>query len=64
MWFVITYDCGIDKGAPAALFLEQSEDEGYGSGAEKDDNELVLELLKDELPEWGRRVLRQFCAVL
>jgi hypothetical protein len=50
-----TYNSGINKGTPAALFLEKGEHKGDGSGTKQNEDELVLELLEDELPErcWG-----------
>jgi hypothetical protein len=51
-----TYNDGIDEGAPATFILEQCQDEGHSSGAKKNEDELVLELLKDELPERRWRV--------
>ena len=51
-----TYNDGIDKCAPAAFVLEQGQDEGHGSGAKEDEDELILELLEDELPERRRRL--------
>lgn len=49
----LTYHCWVNEGTPTAFFLEKSEHKGYDGGTEKDDNELVLELLEDELPDGG-----------
>lgn len=56
-WRKKTYNGGIDKCAPAAFVLEQGQDEGHGGGAKEDEDELVLELLEDELPEGRGRLL-------
>lgn len=53
-----THNGGIDKCAPAAFILEQGEDKRHSGRAKEDEDELVLELLEDELPE-GRG--RLFC---
>lgn len=58
---VATYNGGVDKGSPAALILKEGKDEGHDSRAEKDDDELVLELLKNQLPDGGRRFLGNRC---
>ena len=56
-----TYDCWVYKGSPSLAVLEQGKHEGDGSGAKQDDDELVLELLEDELPDGRRRILWQRC---
>lgn len=47
---------GVDEGGPSLLFFEKGEDEGDGGAGQEDDNELVLELLEDELPEGSGRL--------
>lgn len=51
----LTYDSGINKGAPAALILEKGEDERDSGGTKKDDDKLIFELFENQLPErgWG-----------
>lgn len=56
-----TYNGRIDECAPAALVLEEGEQEGDGSRTEEDEDELVLELLEDELPQRGRGFFRNGC---
>ncbi len=56
-----THDSGVNKGAPAALVFEESEDKGDGGRTEQDQDQLVLELLKNELPQRGGRVLGDRC---
>ena len=56
-------DGRVDKGTPAALLLEEGEDEGDGSGSEEYDDQLVLELLEDELPDRGRRLFGDGCCL-
>ena len=52
-----THNCWVDECAPAALILEQGQDERYGGGTKQDNDELVLELLEDKLQERCRRLL-------
>lgn len=54
-----TYDCGVYEGGPALLVFEQGKHEGHSGGAQQDDDQLVLELLEDELPDGRRRVFWQ-----
>lgn len=56
-----TYDGGVDECAPTALLLEEGQDEGDDSGAQEDDDKLVLELLEDQLPDRGGRLLSDGC---
>ena len=58
----LTYHCWVDEGTPAALFLEKGEHEGNDSGTEEDNDELILELLEDELPDRGGRLFGDGCA--
>lgn len=53
-----SYHDGINKGIPSTFLFEESEEERNGGGAEKDNDELVLELVQDEFPEGRRRFLR------
>jgi hypothetical protein len=57
-------DGGIDEGGPSFLFFEKSEDEGDGGAGQEDDNELVLELLEDELPERSGRLFGNGCSAI
>jgi len=54
-------DGGVDEGAPATLVLKEGEGEGNGGRAEKDDDQLVLELLEDELPDGGGWLFGDSC---
>ena len=45
-----TYNSGINKGAPATLVLKEGQHERDNGRAEQDDDQLVLELFKDQLP--------------
>jgi hypothetical protein len=58
-----TYHCRVDEGGPALLVFEQGKHEGHGGRAEQDDDELVLELLEDELPDGRGRVFWQRCSL-
>lgn len=57
----MTYNCRVNKCAPATVFLEQSQDKGYSSGAKEDENELIFELLENELPQGSRWLVRNSC---
>ena len=57
----LTYHCWVDKSTPTALLLEESEDEGNDGRTEEDDDELVLELLENQLPDGGRGFFRDGC---
>ena len=52
---------GVDECGPSLLFFEKGEDEGNGSAGKEDDDELVLELLEDELPQRSRRLFGNGC---
>lgn len=56
-----TYNSGVDKCAPATLFLEKGQDEGNGGGTKEDQDELIFELLENKLPNGSRRLLRDSC---
>ena len=45
-----TYYDRINEDSPVVAIFEQSENKGYGSGGEKDDDQLVFELFQDEFP--------------
>lgn len=53
----VTYDNRVDKGTPTFFLVKEGQDEGDSGGTEKDNNELILELLKDKLPKGGGRLL-------
>lgn len=50
-------DSGVDEGTPATLLLEKREYERDGGRAQEDENQLVLELFQDKLPDRCRRFL-------
>lgn len=52
-----TYDGRVDECAPTTLVFEQGEDEGDGGGSKQDEDELVLELLQNQLPQRSGRLL-------
>jgi hypothetical protein len=54
-----THNCGIDKGGPALALLKQGKDERHGCGTEQDNDQLVLELLENQLPDGCRGLLWQ-----
>lgn len=56
-----TYNCGINECAPATLLFKERKDEGHSSGSEKNNDQLVLELLQDQLPNGRRRFLGDGC---
>lgn len=57
-------DGGLDKGGPFVVtLLEQGEAKGDDGRDEEDDDELVLKLFEDELPQWGSGLLRDLCEV-
>jgi hypothetical protein len=45
-----TYNRGIYKSSPATTFFKESQNEGDYGGSKKNNDKLVLELLKDQLP--------------
>jgi hypothetical protein len=49
----LTYHGRVYKCAPTALVLEEGQAEGHGGRAEQDEDKLVLELLKNKLPQRG-----------
>lgn len=46
-----TYDYRVDKCGPVVSLLEQGENKGDGGRTQEDQDKLILELLKDELPD-------------
>jgi hypothetical protein len=59
-----TYDCRVYKGCPALAVFEERKHKRDSGRAEQDDDELVLELLEDELPDGRWRVFWQRCGSL
>ena len=57
----LTYHCWVDKGTPAALLLKQGEDKRDDGGTEEDYDQLVLELLKNKLPNGRGRLFGDGC---
>jgi hypothetical protein len=53
-----TYNYGVHESGPSISAFEQGEDEGYGGGSEKNQDELILELLQNQLPQRSWRVFR------
>lgn len=47
----------VNKGTPTALVFQESENKGDSGGAEKNQYQLVLELLKNKLPQRSGRLL-------
>lgn len=46
-----TYNCRVNKCSPAFLLLKQGENKRNSSRTKQDEDELILELLEDELPD-------------
>lgn len=55
----LTNHSRVDKGSPVIAFFKQSEHEGHGGRAQKNENQLVLELFQNQLPHGSRGVLGQ-----
>jgi hypothetical protein len=53
-----TYNCRVNKSCPATILFEKCQDERHSSRTEEDDNQLILELFKNQLPKRSRRI---FC---
>lgn len=49
----MTYHRRINESAPAFLLFEEGQNEGNGSRTEENNDQLVLELLKNKLPDGG-----------
>ena len=54
-------DNGLYKGRSSVVLLQHGQHKRDGGSNEKNDDELVLELLENHLPERGRVVLGEFC---
>lgn len=52
---------GFDKGSARVVLLQHGEDERDTGGNKKDNDELILELLQNHLPERGGFLLGEFC---
>lgn len=57
----ITYHCWVDECAPAFLVVEKGKNERNSSRAQEDNDELVLELLQNELPNGRGGFLGDHC---
>lgn len=56
-----THHSRVDKSAPATFIFEEGKHEGDGGRPEQDDNQLVLELLEDKLPQRGGGLFGDSC---
>lgn len=60
----VTYHGRVDEGAPAAFLLEKRESKGYDGRSEENYDELILELLENELPNRGGRLVGDSCTTM
>lgn len=56
-----THHSRVDESGPATLFFKQGKNERHGGAPQQDQDQLVLELLEDELPERRGGVIGNGC---